>query len=198
MAPASVAVIDMKAPFELTTDRLLLRAPRSGDAEAIFRRLASSEAVTRFVGWPRHPSVDKSEAFLKVSAAQWATWPAGPYLVLSRESQQLLGSTGFSFRSEDQAETGYVLAEDAWGQGYATEALRAMVAISRDLQLAHLVAHCHPAHHASIHVLEKCGFVRDESYAELYEFPNLDPGRKQAVLFYEHRVHAHSPPQAER
>jgi len=188
----------MNAPPELGTDRLILRAPRSGDAEAIFERLSSSEAVTRFVGWPRHRSVEDSATFLRVSAAQWATWPGGPYLAFSRANGRLLGSTGFGFRTEDTAETGYVFAEDAWGQGYATEALRAVIAVALDLRLAHLVAQCHPAHHASIHVLEKCDFVRDESYAGLYEFPNLEPGREQAVLYFEHLPHARSAHQTER
>ena len=48
--------------------------------------------------------------------------------------------------------TGYVLAKDAWGQGYATEALRAMVNVARGIGIVSLSALCHPEHQASVHV----------------------------------------------
>ena len=69
--------------------------------------------------------------------------------------------------------TGYVLAKDAWGLGYATEALRAMVDLSWQLDVDWLFALCHPDHRASMHVLEKCGFVRDSGWNRPVEFPNL-------------------------
>ena len=34
----------------------------------------------------------------------------------------LLGATGLELKDEGEAVTGYVLAKDAWGKGYATEA----------------------------------------------------------------------------
>jgi ribosomal-protein-alanine N-acetyltransferase len=188
----------MKAPHELFTERLTLRAPRNTDAEAVFQSFAASPAVTRYVAWPRHRSVEDSAAFLAFSAREWANWPAGPYLIFSRASGELLGSTGFGFTARDQAETGYVLAENAWGHGYATEALRAVIAIARNLWVTRFVAHCHPDHVASIHVLEKCGFVLDPALRELHEFPNLQPGRKQPVLCYVRFLDADPPDQAER
>src|SRR5262245_2340885 len=137
--------------------------PDRHDAGIIFDRYASDPDVTRFLGWPRHKSIEDTDAFVAFSALEWERWPAGPYLIWSRDSGELLGGTGFGFGVEepDEAVTGYVLAKDAWGKGYATEALTAMVQVARDLGLRRLTALCHPSHRASLRVLEKCGFVRD-------------------------------------
>ena len=158
--------------------------PESGNAEAIFHRYASDEEVTRFLGWPRHRSIADTQAFLAFSANHWERWPAGPYLIWSRHNGQLLGSTGLTFETADEAVTGYVLARDTWGQGYATEALTAMVDLAREIGVRRLTALCHPAHRASWRVLEKCGFVRDVTSSRQVEFPNLTQGVMQNVASY--------------
>ena len=175
----------MKAPREIITARLLLVEPTLDDADEVFERYASDREVTRFLGWPRHHSIADTQAFLTFSASEWKGWPAGPYLIRSRADRRLLGGTGLGFETPDRAVTGYVLAKDAWGQGYATEALTAMVDVARQTNLAQLYALCHPDHRASWRVLEKCGFVRNMEWSQLTEFPNLAPGVLQEVLRYE-------------
>lgn len=174
----------MKAPLQLETDRLLLRRPEVEDAPAIFERYASSHAVTRFLGWPCHRTVDDTCSFLQFSAEQWRQWPAGPYLIFSLADGRLLGSTGLEFRTARDAMTGYVLAEDAWGNGYATEALAAMIALAGQLGVRRLSALCHPDHRASQRILEKNGFVLDEPSIQQHEFPNLAPGVQQDARCY--------------
>ena len=96
----------------------------------------------------------------------------------------LLGGTGLSFKSLTCAVTGYVLARDAWGHGYATESLQAMVDLAGKLGVKRLEALCHIDHRASARVLEKCGFQLEEILREHTEFPNLAPGQKSDVLSY--------------
>jgi ribosomal-protein-alanine N-acetyltransferase len=50
--------VPVKAPEQVETDRLILRRPRRRDADAIFARYANDPEVTRWLGWPRHASVD--------------------------------------------------------------------------------------------------------------------------------------------
>jgi RimJ/RimL family protein N-acetyltransferase len=174
----------MKAPVQIETARLSLRQPGIDDALAIFERYASDPEVTRFLGWPRHRTVEDTQAFLQFSAAEWERWPAGPYLILSRADGLLLGSTGLGFQTSQEAVTGYVLAEDAWGRGYATEALAAMIEVAGRTGVIRLYALCHPEHGASRRVLEKNGFVRDDPPTRRAEFPNLAPGVQQDALCY--------------
>jgi ribosomal-protein-alanine N-acetyltransferase len=174
----------MKAPSQVETERLVLSQPRGTDAAAIFERYASDPEVTRFLGWPRHRAVADTERFLAFSDDEWGRWPAGPYLIRARSDQRLLGSTGLAFEAPDVAATGYVLAKDGWGQGYATEALRAMVDVARLTRVARLYALCHTDHRASWHVLEKCGFTRDGNGSGSADFPNLPHGEPRGVVCY--------------
>jgi RimJ/RimL family protein N-acetyltransferase len=69
-----------------------------------------------------------------------------------------------------------VLAKDAWGLGYATEVLQAMVALAPALGVRRLYALCHPEHLASQRVLEKCGFDSQSLLRCHSEFQNMKPG----------------------
>ena len=96
----------------------------------------------------------------------------------------LCGATGLSFETPERAMTGYVLARDAWGQGYATEALQAMIDLAPGCGVRRLYAICHTAHAASVRVLEKCGFAREGVLRRHSIFPNLSPDEPSDVLCY--------------
>ena len=181
----------MKAPPLVETARLVLSAPVAADADIVFQRYASDDDVTKYLGWPRHRTVADTQKFLAFSAFQWEREGAGPYLIWGRSDGQLLGSTGLGLEPGGQAITGYVLATDAWGKGYATEALTAMVDVATDIGITRLYALCHPQHRASWRVLEKCGFDLDRSWNRPMEFPNLAAGLTQDVLCYRRGLHRH-------
>ena len=174
----------MKAPETIQTERLLLRRPQMEDAQEIFERYASDPDVTRYLHWETHGSVDATREFLRLSHAAWEAGPAGPYLIRSRESGLVLGSTGLDFEIPDRPMTGYVLAQDAWGQGFATEALGAMVDLARSLDLPSLLACCHPDNAASIRVLEKGGFEFEGRLTACAAFPNLSGDAMCDILAY--------------
>jgi [ribosomal protein S5]-alanine N-acetyltransferase len=175
----------MKSTERIETERLLLRKPRAEDAEEIFRRYASDPEVTRYLSWPTHRRLEQTHAFLEWSDEDWERWPAGSYLIFERDGEQrLLGGAGIAFQTPTLAVTGYVFAKDAWGQGYATEALEAMVKLARSCGVKRLVAVCHPNHRPSARVLEKCGFLLDEERRDNFEFPNLKPKKRWNALIY--------------
>jgi ribosomal-protein-alanine N-acetyltransferase len=169
----------------IETERLRLRRPRAADVPAIFSRYASDPEVTRYLAWPTHRTLDDTAAFVAFSDAQWTTWPAGPYLVLGRDGVTLFGGAGLVFQRADSAVTGYVLACDVWGRGYATEALAATIACARRVGVQHLEAGVHVEHEASRRVLEKAGFVRQSVRSGgPSDFPNLPPGASRAAYHY--------------
>ena len=174
----------MKAPEFIETERLILRRPLPTDAESIFARYASDPEVTRYLGWPRHKSIEQTRGFLSFSNDAWKKSPGGPYIIELRESRMVLGSTGFGFETPIRAAVGYVLARDAWGRGYSTEALRALTAVSSEIGVCYLYAYCHPEHKASARVLEKCGFVLEGTLPQHSEFPNLEGAGPKDVLCY--------------
>jgi [ribosomal protein S5]-alanine N-acetyltransferase len=178
----------VNAPERVETDRLVLRRPAPADACAIYARYSSDPEVTRYLAWPRHNVLDDTCAFIQFSDAEWQRWPAGPYLIEARDGGTLLGSTGLGFEAPERAATGYVLARDSWGRGYATEALQAIVAIAGSVAVRRLYALCHPEHAASRRVLEKCGFTCEATLPQYAEFPNLRPGERSDVLCYSRPV----------
>jgi [ribosomal protein S5]-alanine N-acetyltransferase len=179
----------MKAPQLLETERLLLRRPEASDAQAIFERYAGDSGVTRYMSWPTHRTIADTKAFLAWSEADWGQWPAGSYLVFSRDGI-LLGGTGLAFKTPTFVVTGYVFARDAWGRGYATESLKAMVNLARQLAVHRVEAERHVEHRASARVMEQCGFACEGVLRERTEFPNLAPGVKLDVLCYARKFEA--------
>lgn len=173
----------MQAPERLETARLILRRPRPADAPAIFGRYAGDPEVTRWLGWPRHTSIADTMGFLAFCEAEWTRAPAGPYLIEGRDGT-LLGSTGFGFEAPFRAMSGYLLAREAWGHGFATEALRAVTELAPRLGVIRLHAFCHVDHRASAHVLEKCGYAREGVLRRHTVFPNSGLAGPLDVLSY--------------
>lgn len=172
------------APECIETARLVLRRPQRRDAEIIFSRYANDLEVTRYLAWPRHRGLRDTLQFLEFSDNEWDHSPGGPYVIEARDSGQLIGSTGIEFETEYRASTGYVLARDSWGRGYATEALSGIVAVCATLRLARLHAMVHVEHTASRRVLEKCGFVHEGTLCRHTLFPNIDEHRPFDVASY--------------
>jgi RimJ/RimL family protein N-acetyltransferase len=174
----------VRAPATIETDRLVLRRPLAEDARNMFVRYASDPAVTRYLGWRPHTSLEDTRLLLASCDAEWAQFGVGCYLIQAKEDGQLLGSASLRLVSGQQAATGYLLARDAWGRGYATEALRAMRSLALRLGVLRLTAICHPEHEASWRVLQKCGFTREGVLRSHAQFPNIAPAVASDVLSY--------------
>lgn len=168
----------------LQTRRLRLRAPRPADAAAIFARYSAAAEVTRYLGWQRHRCLEDAQAFVAFALDEWSRWPAGPLLIEHRDSGRLLGASGLAFETPARASTGFVLAADAWGRGYASEALRAVAGLAQALGLPGLYALCHTEHTASARVLERGGFELTAVRSRHMVFPNLGDDTPQDVAVY--------------
>jgi RimJ/RimL family protein N-acetyltransferase len=137
----------------LETERLVLRAPRLADAEAI-ARLANDRRVAENTARIPHPyACEDADEF--VAAVNRGEDEAVFAVVLKGE---LIGMCGVEPR-EDKAEIGYWLGVPYWGHGYATEAARAMIDHAFGT-LGHqtLEASARVSNPVSRRVLEKCGF----------------------------------------
>lgn len=157
------------------TERLSLRPPVYTDVELIFSRYAADPIVGRLLSWPLHRNLDDTRDFVRFSREQWRRDQLGPLLIFRRATGALLGSTGLALETVHTASTGYVLARDCWGLGYATESLSAILDIASARALRTIVALCHRDNAASSRVLTKRGFQRNPSAKRCAAFPNL-PG----------------------
>lgn len=64
-------------------------------------------------------------------------------------------------RRHHRAEVGFMLGRDAWGQGYAYEAMQAVLAYAATHGMRRLVARTHLGNHRSDGLLEKLGFEEE-------------------------------------
>ena len=151
----------LSPPFKLETERLLLRHPLEGDAVSIFERYAQDAEVTRFLLWKPHGSVTESQEFIERCQRVWTEGTAFPWVIVRKSDHLLLGM--IELRPEGhKAELGYVLARDAWGKGYMTEAIKAVVAWAlAQPQIWRVWAYCHVQNAASARVMEKAGLERE-------------------------------------
>lgn len=144
--------------MELQTERLTLRPFREDDVEALYA-YSKDEAVGLRAGWKPHESLLESSDILHlVFLDQPTVWA-----IERRSDRRLMGSVGLitdSARQYGSARSlGYALGVDYWGQGYMTEAVRAVVRFGFGYMGLDLIsATCYPDNPASRRVLEKCGF----------------------------------------
>ncbi|MBD2095311.1 GNAT family N-acetyltransferase [Trichocoleus sp. FACHB-591] len=148
-------------PKSLYTERLLLRPPRLEDANAIFQTYAQDPEVTRYLIWQPHQSITETQAFLTECLAAWHQGDRFPWIMTRAEDGQLLGMIELRLEGH-RAEVGYVLARQFWGQGYVTEALRAVLKAGLALpQLYRIEAQCDVENIASARVMEKAGMMQE-------------------------------------
>ena len=181
-----VTTLAVVAPERIETERLVLRKPRRDDAEVIFARYGSDPEVTRYMGFARHTSLEDTHGFLARAEGEWARAGAGAYVIESRAEGTFLGGTGLHVETATRAAIGYVLARDAWGHGYATEAVRAITSMVRELGIVRLYAYTHMENRPSWRVLEKCGFEREAVLRKHFVFANL--GRDPLDVFLYARI----------
>nr|WP_246321570.1 GNAT family N-acetyltransferase [Nocardioides panzhihuensis] len=143
-------------PTTIITERLALPLWTRTDVEAI---RDPNGGLGRPQGWhPQFPREDDQDA-----ATMWVEgdlWSAR-YIV---RNSTVLGSIGFFGPPEaapdgtPEAEVGYGLVEEARGWGFATEALKGLLACA-DGEGVRIRASVEPANTASLRVLAKCGFI---------------------------------------
>jgi [ribosomal protein S5]-alanine N-acetyltransferase len=174
--------IEIQSP--IVTERLILRRPEHDDARQVFENYASDPEVVKYMAWRRHETLQDSQSFVDNAVEKWNEGRGGGLLVCDPKTEEILGSTGIIFERPGRAIAGYVFRRSAWGKGYATEALEAVVDLAALHQAQRIYAHCHFEHRASARVMEKCGFEYEGTLRRHIEFPNISPGRLTDVHLY--------------
>jgi RimJ/RimL family protein N-acetyltransferase len=138
----------------LETKRLALRAARLEDAKSV-AALANDRRIAENTARIPHPyKLADAEQFIAGSSKEGEA----AYLITLHD-ETVIGACGIMFRHDDTPELGYWLGVPYWNQGYATEALHALIDYAfTDLPHDALQAGARVTNPASRRVLEKCGF----------------------------------------
>ena len=151
----------------LETERLMLRRPTLADVRAI-ARLANDRRIAENTRRLPHPySQDHAVEFVRSIATE-----KREAVFLIENNHAPIGMVGVDRRAPETPELGYWLGVEHWGQGFATEAARAVIDFTfEEFDAEHLISGARVANPASRNILEKCGF--QWSGVELHRFEAL-------------------------
>ncbi|MGI9374663.1 MAG: GNAT family N-acetyltransferase [Tsuneonella suprasediminis] len=137
------------------SERLFLRPAWPEDWEAVFEGIADQGIVQNLgrAPWPYAP--EDARAF--VSRRQDPDFPSFLVVIPDANGARPIGCVGID-NQNGEANLGYWLGRRWWGQGYATEAARAVCEIAHAIGHRRLVASHFVDNPASGRVLRKVGF----------------------------------------
>jgi [ribosomal protein S5]-alanine N-acetyltransferase len=144
--------------MRLETKRLLLRELNPEDVELEVSLWADPQ-VTCCLGGPRNE--EKVRKILQQELVEPPQGPLGQWPVVQKASGEFVGDCGLmtkEIEGRQEVELVYILAENAWGKGYATEIGAALVRFAfEELQLKRVVSLIDVENLASKHVAQKLG-----------------------------------------
>lgn len=146
----------------LETPRLRLRPYEAADAAVFFAVLDQSRARLQ-LSFPDRlravPTLAAAAGQLGLFAQDWRTGRFYVFGIWHRESQAYLGDICIMPQRGDQAEIGYYLAQVAEGQGYAREALGAIVQFGfEQVRATRLLIRCFADNERAQQVAQAHGF----------------------------------------
>ncbi|HEU4325148.1 MAG TPA: GNAT family N-acetyltransferase [Roseiflexaceae bacterium] len=158
-------------PF--ATERLILRPFRLDDAAHLHREIYADPLVLQHYSNRKHADPEQTRLYLADHLAAWQG-DLGRHAVIRAEDGRLLGQVHldsyvnryYRWRGEaDQpfnsveVELAFAFGRRFWGQGYATEACRAMIAYAFGaLRLRRLVGGAHRPNERSVNLQRRLGY----------------------------------------
>lgn len=170
VAEGLFGMLNQELALPLQTAHLTLRDFVASDLHAVYA-YASDPEVTRYIFYEPRDEADTRDYIQRMLDSQVER----PRLIwelamVRRADNRLIGACDLTLENGDEADLGYILARDVWGQGYATEATREMVRAGfEQLNLERIFATCEVNNSASARVLEKAGLRRTAILANYKE-----------------------------
>ncbi len=168
----------------IETDRLRMRALR-GDDLADLVALINNWEIARWVSSVPHPYTEADgRAWIARVRQDHATGRPLRFAIALRECDRLIGGIGLDGSTGDESDEpalGYWVGQPHWGNGYAREAVAAVIEYGlRTLGMATIRAYTDPSNLASQKVLLRCGL---EQVGEIELIRPTRNGARQAPLF---------------
>jgi len=166
--------------YVIETERLILRPLKIDDAEDVYQWV-SDERVARYMIYNTYSNVEQVVEWLSSIQEEMKEYHFG-YVRKSDGKLIGSGSIGPDSKENDFWGFGYNFRYDCWGNGYATEATKAMIQYVYDNFDARKFTSSHAEpNKASGRVMEKCGL----HFVGYGEFQKLGGGPKMVTMEYE-------------
>lgn len=114
----------------LETERLILRKITIEDAPYAYEHWCSNPSVCKYTMWDKHNSVEDTKKLYEIWEKEYEDPTIYRWLVEIKESHIPIGTIDVCSKKYlrfGTCEIGYCYDEDAWGKGYGTESLKAVI-----------------------------------------------------------------------
>ena len=172
--------------YRIETERLVIRCYQPEDAALLKRSIDESlDHLKPWMPWAHHEpeSLEAKVSRLRKYRGQFDLGVDYVFGIFNKEENTLIGSTGLHTRSGENArEIGYWINAHHLGQGYATEATRALTKVGFEIEeLDRIEIHCASNNIRSQNVPEKLGYLHEATLRDR----TLDPyGNKRDVMIW--------------
>ncbi|MEO5495025.1 MAG: GNAT family protein [Sphingomonas sp.] len=150
----------------MQTERLVLRALRVEDAEALHPMYSDADA-NHYGSHPATVTLEDTVARLEKAVADtdWRAWA-----IAVKGDDTAIGTVAcYEKRQGKVTEIGYILRRDHWGHGYVTEAVAAMIDLLFAEGQRRIFADTDPDNAPSIAVVKRLGFTLEATLRAEWE-----------------------------
>lgn len=156
----------------IITPRLALRPFNLLDTPDLFAILQTPDILKYFPPLKEPLTRERAERIIIHQLKQWEEHGYGWWAVESRETSRLLGWNGLQYLPQTgETEVGYLLSQESWGHGLATEGAIAALEYGFEVHaLDEIIGLAHPENKRSQRVLLKLG-MHATGLAEYFDMP---------------------------
>lgn len=167
----------------ISTERLILRPFRLSDARSV-AKLAGNYNVAKSTTSIPHPYPEALAAeWIATHAHEWSSKSRAIFAITTKAARTLIGTVSLITIENSRAEIGYWIGEPYWGNGYCTEAVKALIEFSQaKLGIIKFTAEHLESNPASGKVLSRAGMRRTKTEQKPDRF-----GQKSNVECYEYQ-----------
>ena len=157
---------------ELNTRNLRLRKLRASDVECYYKRIGSSEEVTKYMLWQPHISLQESRESIEKVLMRYRDGNTYTWGIALAEDDSIIGRIDLLRFDEEQSSCSfaYMLGKEFWGCGFGTESLKAVFAFAFEkMEIQRIVADHMSDNIASGKVMQKAGMHYVRKQVSKYE-----------------------------
>ncbi len=146
---------------KLETERLVLREIHTEDAKTIFNCWMRDESVSRYMCWQASDDFQETQKFVTYELANLENDKWNRWIVLLKSTSEIIGTCLLYFNEEESHwDISYNLVKKYQGNGYATEAMRAVLKYAaQEMNVREIATSYALENRKSANVLRKLGFL---------------------------------------
>jgi len=155
----------MAPDLDIITKRLHLRILHQEDSSALSFRISQSTSLHKWMDWCNSTfSNDDAQEFIKANRLNWIKGTAYGFGIFNRNLDKLIGMVAITeiHAVSNSGCLGYLIADKYQRNGFATEALDALISFSFEkLRLTRLEIICAPENIPSHKIAKACGGLEE-------------------------------------